>query len=628
MRLICGLWHLDGRPAAARMLASMTRSMIAPGLKAQIRTWNDGPLGLAVLQTSSRETSTAPLPQAVDGCVLAADVRLDDRQALARALALVESDDDALLLAAVGRWGAQAAYYVLGDFAFAAWNPRTMTLLCARDPMGIRPLVYLYQPEKLFAFASLPLGLHRAGLIKRRLDEEAFARRIAHAWRANDTLMKDVHRLPAGHAVEVSKSGLSMHRYWQLNPASTGTRRITPSDAAQELRRIIEQAVYCRLPSFGPVASHMSGGLDSSSIAILAARKLRTEDRPLFAYSFLNQQPEGRRIEDETPFVDAIRAQETDIGWTRIRAPEFSRIMTARMDVDRVLSVEPDDPDNAICADAAGHGVELCLSGWGGDEGPTFNGRGALAEGLLAGRWLYVASEIAALKRMRGWSSARTLRGEVLPYFMPEWLMEFQGRLRGRPSSGDPFDGLLTPTILASLGDIDADRLSLGPNARRNQMRLLASPHLAERAEDWASIGARHGIAFAFPMLDRRVVEFALSLPSTVFLRGGCKRRVFRDAMKDVLPPLIRGRHQKLMPFPDLLVAAVLHRKAILQRLTHAARHPRVRAMFNLDRLRARTAAFNSGDAICLPGGNSDAMGDIAAVFSVLPAIGYLEQHY
>ena len=76
----------------------------------------------------------------------------------------------------------------------------------------------------------------------------------------------------------------------------------------------------------------------------------------------------------------------------------------------------------------------------------------------------------------------------------------------------------------------------MAPDGRENRWRLMTSPHIAERAEIWAQTGARHGLAFAFPLLDRRVVEFALSLPSEFFLRGGFRRRPFRDAMVDVLP--------------------------------------------------------------------------------------------
>ena len=625
MRLICGVWHLDGAPASAETLEAMARGMIAPGLNPRIRTWREGPIGLAVIDFSRGPDRHPSLPRSDDGRVLAADVRLDDPRALSRTLKGESCGDEDLLLAALRRWDVEAPVRILGDYAFAAWNPKRQTLLCARDALGVRPFVYVHQPGRLFGFASLPRALHGTGLVERRLDETALVRRVLLAWHEDDTLFTDVHRLPAAHLVEVSPAGLSRRRYWQLDRARAGTLRITPEDASQELRRVIEDAVSCRVPATGPVAAHMSGGLDSSSIAILATRRLRAESRTLFAYSFLARQRD-LPSEDETPFVDAIRAQETDIAWTPIHAPAFPRYLAARMDIDRLLSIEGDDPENAICEHGAAQGARVVLSGWGGDEGATFNGRGALAEAFLHGRWRHVAAEFAALQRTRGWSPANICRGEILSYLTPRWLMNAQRRLRRRPVSAlRQLHDLVKLERSERLDSRDTETLGMRPDARVNRVRLLASPHIAERTENWASIGARYGIAFAFPMLDRRVVEFAVSLPSALFLRGGFKRRVFRDAMEGVLPDAVRWRHQKLVPLPDLLTGAAEHREAIVRYLETAAGHPRVRELFELDGLRAVVASLPSPDAVRAD--TADLTG-LVVVMACLPAISYVEQHY
>lgn len=626
MRLICGVWHLDGRPAPASTLDAMAREMIAPGLDARIRTWRDGTLGLAVVDFSRGAGASTSLTPDAEGRVLAADVRLDEPGALGTTLNRAPCDDDALLLAALSRWGAEAPRHVLGDYAFAAWNAKTRTLLCGRDALGVRPLVYHYQPGKLFAFASLPRAIHGTGLVARRLDETALARRLLFTWCADDTLCQDVRRLPAAHVLEVSARELAVRPYWQLDPERAGTRRIAPDEAAEELRRLVDEAVRCRLPSEGPAAAHMSGGLDSSAIAILSARRLRADRRRLLTYSFLVKPSGGTPAEDETPFVDAVRAQEPGLPWMAIHAPLFHRGLAARMDVDRLLSIEPDDPENAICVHAAAQGAHLVLSGWGGDEGATFNGRGALAEGVLRGRWRYVAGETAALRRTRGWSTTQIVRGEILSYLVPQALMNAQRRLRHRPVS---FLGqlrhLVAPALAPGLDGGDPEALGRAPDGRENRLRLLSSPHITNRTENWASIGARYGMAFAFPLLDRRVLEFALSLPSALFLRGGYKRRVFRDAMEGVLPEMIRWRHQKLVPLPELLTMAAEHRDEIGRYLDSVTGHSRTRTLFDLSGLRAIVAALPSADAV--RAGTADPTGS-GLVLHLLPAIAYVEQHY
>jgi asparagine synthase (glutamine-hydrolysing) len=628
MRLICGCYHLDGRPASSEQLAVMAGEMTATGLTPQVRSWCDGPVGLAVLDFHQAAAHTrVPLPESGRGRVLAADLRLDAPGDLAQALGQRDANEDALLLAALDRWGSEALVHVLGDYAFAAWNARTRQLLCARDALGVRPLVYTHQPGRLFAFASLPRGLYGAGLIERRLDELALARQIVQAWRPERTLFEGISRLPARHVLEVGPHTVTLRRYWQLDAAAAGTRHTTPEEAAQELRRVIEQAVRCRMPAVGPVAADLSGGLDSSALSILAARRLRDEGRRLHGYSFLATPHNGVALEDETPFVEAVRAQEVDIAWTPVRHPPMSRWLEARMDLDRVVSLEADDPENTICREAAAQGASIALSGWGGDEGATFNGRGALAESLLHGRWRHLAHEIRALKGTRGLSAAQVWRGEVLSYLLPDGLMALARRIRGRPKSRQWQDAL-APSLLARLGDIEADALHIGPDARLNRLALLSSAHVAERAEHWALMAARHGLAYTFPMLDRRVVEFALSLPSALFLRGGFKRRVFRDAMEGVLPELIRWRHPKLMPFPEVLIGIAESRHAIAKRLEVAAGHPRVRAIFNVERLLATAGSFPPADEMHAGQSSSRTTIALAMMASLLPAIAYVEQHY
>jgi asparagine synthase (glutamine-hydrolysing) len=621
VRLICGVFHLDGKPVAADLLGAMCAQMTAPGLAPRIRTWRERHVGLAVLDFAARTDRGDVLPLNAHW-VLAADLRLDAPKALI-AGASIEATDDDLFLSALQRWDSDAPLNVLGDYAFAAWNRPAQTLLCGRDAFGIRPFVYVYAPDRLFAFASLPRALHGTGLIAKKLNQRGLALRLIQAWDDDDTLFEGIRRLPAAHVLEVKADGFSLRRYWQLDAASAGTRRVAPEEAAAQTRALVEEAVRCRLPAEGPVAAHLSGGLDSSAISILAARTLRRQQRTLHAYSFL---PRVGDCVSEISFVDAVRTQEPDIAWTPIAAPDLRHSLAGRMDTDYVLSIEPEIPENAVCADAAEHRVRLVLSGYGGDEGITFNGRGTLAEALLRGHWRYLAAEIAALRRTRGWHSDQTWRSEILPYLIPTWLISSYRRLRRRPGTLEQqLRPMLKQAVRSRLGDVDARTLRMGADARINRLRLLSSAHIAERSEHWAAIGARYGLAFAFPLLDRRVVEFAASLPSALFLRGGFKRRMFRDAMEGILPEAIRWRHNKLPPMPDSLTAAAEAVEAIARRLAEGKANPDAAALLDFDYLQRMLAAFPT--ATGLRTGNADPT-PILIVMSALGIIAYVESNY
>jgi asparagine synthase (glutamine-hydrolysing) len=544
--------------------------------------------------------------------------------------AAASTSENALLLAALEMYGPAGLDRVLGDFAFASWNRSTQHLTCGRDAFGIRPFAYVYQPGKLFAFASFPKALHGSGIVPKKIDEDALARRMVFAFRSDDCLVAGINRLPPAHFLEVSRERFSLTRYWQLDRAAVGSRKCSPEDAARELRRLVDEAVHCRLPRTGKPGAHLSGGLDSSAIAVLAARKLREEGRTLHAYSFLDRQRNDIALEDETEFVKAVVEQEGNIDWTPIRPPTWLSECAKPMDADKMTSLHVDEPENAVCARAEDQRIGVVLSGWGGDEGATFNGRGTFAELFLRGHWRTLGREVLALKRERGWSVPRILNNEIISYLRPKGVINFVKRIIGRDAD---LQTLLRQSLSTSargrLATSRAEALSMAPDGRENRWRLMTSPHIAERAEVWAQTGARHGLAFAFPLLDRRVVEFALSLPSEMFLRGGFRRRPFRDAMADVLPERVRLRHQKYQPFPGLMLDVAEGKNELLARIDDYAQNESVRRTIDVALLRRQVEAFpppeRLRDEMCR--GNNPPGAAMLAAISTLGAAEYLAQH-
>ena len=632
MRLICGVFHLDGTDAREGLLRAMAAQMAVSRLRPSLRLWRDGSVGLAVLDYSARGVPAPSLPES-GASTMAADVRLDEPDVLRRMLGDdARGAEDALLLSMLGKFGPSGLDRVLGDFAFASWNRSTQRLTCGRDAFGIRPFAYVHHPGKLFAFASLPKALHGSGIVPKKIDEDALARRVVLAYRSDDCLVTGINRLPPAHFLEVSREGFSLARYWQLDRAAVGSRTCSPEDAARELRRLLDEAVHCRLPRTGEIGAHLSGGLDSSAIAVLAARKLREEGRALHAYSFLDRQRNDVALEDETEFVKAVVEQEGDIDWTPIRPPVGVTACGQPMDVDNMKLLRADAPEDAVCARAEEQRVGVVLSGWGGDEGATFNGRGTLAELFLRGRWRTLAREGLALKREHGWSAPRILNREIIAYLRPEGVINFVKRIIGRDAD-DPAT-LLRQSLSASarrrLAESRAEMISMAPDGRENRWRLMTSPHIARRTEFWAQTGARYGLAFAFPLLDRRVVEFALSLPSELFLRGGFRRRLFRDAMVDVLPERVRLRHRKYLPFPGKTLEIAESKNEFLAWIDIFEQNESVRQMLDVGLLRRQVEALPPPERLREEiRGGANLMMPAVMVFAMnaLTAAEYLWQH-
>ncbi len=632
MRLICGIFQLDGTHAVEQLLRAMIAQMNVPRLRPALHLWREGPVALAVLDFSAHRDTAAGLPEQ-NASIIAADVRLDEPVKLRQAVGAAPSDSEgALLLATLEMYGPAGLDRVLGDFAFASWDRSKQCLTCGRDVFGIRPFAYVYRPGKLFAFASFPKALHGSGIVPKKIDEDALGCHMVLAFRSDDCLVTGINRLPPAHFLEVSREGSSLTRYWQLDRAAVGTIHRSPTEAARELRWLVDRAVHCRLPRVGETGAHLSGGLDSSAIAVLAARQLREEGRTLHAYSFLDRQRNDITLEDETEFVKATLEQEGDIDWTPIR-PVAAKFSHGRpMDVDKMTPLDADAPENTLCARAEEQGVGLVLSGWGGDEGASFNGRGTFAELFLRGRWRTLAREVLALKRERSWSVPRILNIEIVSYLRPEGVINFVKWIGGR--GGDVRVQLFRQSLSASARRRSAvsraEWVRMAPDGRENRWRLMTSPDIAERAEVWAQTGARYGLAFAFPLLDRRVVEFSLSLPSELFLRGGFRRRPFRDAMVDVLPERVRLRHQKHHALPGYMLDVAERKDELLARIDVCARYESVCRMIDLALLRRQVEAFPPPERLreeMRRGGNPMPDTMMMVALHTLEAAEYLTQH-
>ncbi|WP_353842860.1 asparagine synthase-related protein [Mesorhizobium sp.] len=592
--------------------------MIVPGLRPDIRISFDGHVGFAVLDFCKNATGTAT-EEKRKGALIATDLRLDDQSSLRETLALSDALDDDLVGESLRRWGIAAPVKLFGEFAFAHWDRSRGTLICARDIFGIRPLAYVYKPPKYFAFASLPRALHQTGLVEQRLDASAIAGQIVHSWVPGRSLCMDVARLPAAHALEVGTASLSLHRYWDVSEVPANLPPPNRRDAAQHLSELLLEAVRCRLPAGSPVGAHLSGGLDSSAIAILAARILREQGRTLRTYSFLSTPHETAIFEDEAPFVESVLQQESNLEWRSVRFPPANKWFWESVDRDRIVSTTPEAPENVVCQDASSNGADVLLSGWGGDEGATFNGRGALAEALIQGRWNYFLTEVFALAHARSWTPWQIFSGEVIPYLKPN---------RRLPPLIRHLRSLIAPPVRQQLGHVRDYAYHLGPDAAKNHRRLLASPLIAERAEDWATIGARYGIAFSFPLLDRRLVEFVSVLPGEYFIVGGATRRVFRDAMDGILPEQVRLRTWKLMPFPDQPLGVVEHQNELRRFLAKARLSESVRQIFLPDLLDSAVDSFPSAERLALGRCNESELLPVITMLMVLPAINYARQNF
>ncbi|MBW7885001.1 MAG: hypothetical protein H3C34_20670 [Caldilineaceae bacterium] len=522
--------------------------------------WHSGPVGLGLmLLADTAEARGERLPAGGDSqpdVVVAADTRLDNRDEICDRAGIPHSErpaltDSALIALAYAKWGAQCARHLLGDFAFVLWDARSRQLFCARDPMGCRPFYYYDGPDR-FVFASDLRAILAVDGVPQRLDETMVLAEYMAITRhlRSRTCFVDIARLPQGHSLMVQAGRTKTQVDWEPQPQPE-LRLESDAAYAERLRELLAAAVTCRLRGARPVGVHLSGGLDSSAIAVLAARHSRAtgQAKPL-AYSWSPPPDANAEPDDERGLVELICAQEQlTCRYTTVTADDAMRYAA------RDVSVEPTDTllrELAVCRMAQAQGVRIMLSGWGGDECVSFNGRGYLAELFARGAWHSWAGEIWRRAKSPANGGWKRIAAETILPVLPDTAFALAGRdlhagahavLARAGRHGSPLVAQARELLRGQWHAIRAR-----PGVRRNQVRLLSNGHLAHRMEAWAAAGAQHAIVHRYPLLDRRLLEFGLALPPRLYQCNGLGRYLFRLALSGVVPAAVQQHRSKREP--------------------------------------------------------------------------------
>ena len=519
--------------------------------------WTDRQLGLGC--RSAKTTQDAAAALCVDeaaGLALVVDARLDDRGGLCNALGVPAADraaiaDAKLIGLAWRRWGRDCPRHLLGDYAFALWDERRRVLFCARDHIGARPFYYA-APKHGFVFAGTVEAVLAAPGVPHALDEQAVAAHLGNRSCSDaHTFFAAVRKLPPGHSLAVERPPgcetaavrMCIERHWR--PELTPLAPPASDDAcAEQLLELYEQAVRDRLRGYGPqeVGAHLSGGLDSSSVAVLLARQLRNWGRPpppVFTWlPALGDAPPKPEHAPEYALVDAVGRQE---GLRPCHGALSPRDLLDVLRLDGALpGVHVHLNEEIAQRHAADAGVRLLLSGWGGDECVSFHGRGHWQHLLLHGRWGRLAAECRAQES----SASRFLAHVALPLLHPKLPVALHRLRRGRRLRKRM---LIDPAFARRTRSLP-ERQFRAVGVRSAQLRVLRAKHLSVRIEGWAASGARRGIEYAYPLLDRRLLEFALGLPPEQFRRGSWGRWLFRRSLRTVLPPAVCWNVNKTDP--------------------------------------------------------------------------------
>ena len=485
-----------------------------------------GALGLVTALLDTGDARLGPAWAKAGRFVVVGQVRVDAREALVDALraagtnASGDDPDVRLFAQAWLTWDDDAPARVLGDYSVVVHDNESRTTTLVRDLFGVRLLYFHRAPTRLLASNTLA-ALLDAG-VPRDLDEDAIADFLTEGFNEDGatTTFRAIRRVPPAHSLRLHADGREeLRRYWTL-PAPAIDRSRDDRAIVAEFRAVLEACVHDRIRS-PSLSVFMSGGVDSTTLAAVAARAL--EDRTRLAVR-------TSHLPTLAPTRDTRRAE---------IVAESLGVRHELVDVDAygyregtVLAVA-DTPEPVSDPDVIALRDELCRASmhspvafWGEDP-----------DALLAPPHLGELLRNDSLPRVVLDALRYQWRARERPHLAVRVLA--RGRVPGAPRA--PADAGGPAWLRADLRARRAERVRARAEpshpARSEMARRLDPYHWQPFLESLDAGVSGVAIDVRLPFLDRRLIELVVALPPIPWLQG---KRVLREAVRGLVPDVAR----------------------------------------------------------------------------------------
>lgn len=476
------------------------------------------------------------------------------RQLLRDQWSFATQSDTECILAAYDRYGDECLSHLRGMFAFALWDERKQRLFCARDRFGIKPFYYAVVGDVLY-FASEAKAL-LPFLPEISTNEAALAEYLTFQYTIGErTLFEGVHQLMPGHALAVENGHVKVWRYWDVSYEIDFDH--SPAYFHRRLRELLEDSIEMHGRSDVPVASYVSGGIDSSLMYHLSQGN--DSASPLGFHGKFSQFPGY----DESEYAEAAAHHASGLLHTiDISANDFSN------NIEKVIYhldfpvAGPGSFAQFMVSKLASEHVKVVLGGQGGDE--IFGG---YARYLVA--YLEQSLKAAMDGDYKNGNYVVTIESIVPNLGL---LREYKPLIKQFWSEGlfDPMDERYFRLVNRATDmheEIDWDVLNLG-RVFEDFLTIFNNPANVKKeayfdkmthfdfkcllpallqVEDRMSMA--HGLESRVPLLDHPLVDFAATIPADIKFKGGNMKYLLKQVFSDAIPGKISHRRDK-MGFP------------------------------------------------------------------------------
>ena len=494
---------------------------------------------------------------------ITADVILDNRKELFKEFNIIEekqkiTTDSELILMAYEKYGEECPKYLLGDFAFVIFDEKKEKVFCARDHMGGRTLYYNFQKGR-FIFGTLtslifPL-LHNKELNERWITDFLSLFGPMHNSEATETIYKEIYQLEPAHYMVITKNNIVKNKYWNPLKDVKPLKLKNHDEYVKRFLEIFEEAVKCRLRTVGQVGIMVSGGLDSGSIAAIASKELKKEEKVLKGYSFLpiesySNKIVNHRIADESEYVNILKNYCGNLDITYCRNDNINSLTN----IDELIGIfeqpiktlENSYWVTGMAKQSSEDGVKVLLIGQNGNVSISFGDFFIHMQTLIRQlKFGEVISEVNAANKRYGKPKKAiysTIISNAIPYKIKKIRHRKEDTIENKFEDSvikldlvkkynveERFDKKGYNSVITKVGTLKETRKSILDEA------TLAHIGIMETKDSLA-----YGIIKRDPSKDKRIMEFCLSIPSEAYVHEGEERYLIRSSMVGILPEEIR----------------------------------------------------------------------------------------
>lgn len=454
--------------------------------------------------------------------------------------------DTEVILHAYEEFGEKCVEHLRGMFAFAVWNERKKELFLARDRVGIKPLYYYWNGERLL-FASELKGILEDPLIEREIDPFALDDYLTYLYvPAPKTIFKRISKLLPGHTLTLTDRGVREEKYWDLS--FEPKEGLAEADYAKGLSEKLYESVSIHLMSEVPLGAFLSGGIDSTAVVGMMGGLL---DQPVNTAS-IGFREAGY---DELPYARLVAQKFRTNSYEKIVDSNAAQILDALVWYFDEPFADPSMVPTYYVSQVARERVTVCLSGDGGDE--NFAGyrryrldvsenrvRAMLPQGLrrplfgFLGRVYPKADWLPRVFRAKTTLTNLSLSPERGYFNTMSWFTSgmkralYQEPLKKALGVYDSF------SVMKEHFDQTKDWDPLSRIQYVDVKTYLVDDILTK--VDRTSMA--HSLEVRVPLLDHEVMEYAAQIPARYKLRGGEGKYLFKKALGGIIPPEILDR--------------------------------------------------------------------------------------